>query len=78
MFSSVLVLLRGCDVHICWDDFYNLGVGEAVACRSAVFRTRVVGSYWIWVCVWYCWRVVCVCVCVCVCVVCCEFILDVG
>ena len=61
MFSSVLVLLRGCDVHICWDDFYNLGVGEAVACRSAVFRTRVVIGFGY---VFGIAGVLCVCVCV--------------
>ena len=61
MFSSVLVLLRGCDVHICSDDFY-LGVGEAVACRSAVFRTRVVIGFGY---VFGIAGVLCVCVCVC-------------
>ena len=70
MFSSVLVLLRGCDVHICWDDFYNLGVGEAVACRSAVFRTRVVIGFGY---VFGIAGVLCV-----ACVLRCEFILDVG
>ena len=67
MFSSVLVLLRGCDVHICWDDFYNLGVGDAVA--SAVFRTRVVIGFG------YVFGSAGV---LCVCVVCCELFLDVG